>query len=192
MVSGTLYVFSISPRSIWLPALASYCGHTIKAVQHNEDPNFKTLFPLGKTPAFISDDGEKITEMVAIIEYFVLNAEDETKADFTGKTKTERVEYLRWMSFFNSDVIDALVKIAWSPDEASKKQGHELFAKYATYVENILAEGKTKFLAADRVLAVDIFANAIFSTFAHFGIDFSQYKNISKYLDEVKTHELVK
>ncbi|TID29061.1 hypothetical protein CANINC_002146 [Pichia inconspicua] len=190
MVSGTLYVMSVSPRSSWLPALAKFCGHEIKVVEHKDDPNFKSIFPLGKTPAFIADDGEKVTEMLAVVEYFIINSSDETKAGFAGKTNKEKVQHLRWMSFINSDFITSLVKIAFSNDENTKAEGRTLFANQASYINDILAEGKTTFLAADRVLAVDIFAYKIFQSLAHLGIDISEYKNLVKYIDAVKSHEL--
>lgn len=191
MVSGTLYILNIAPRSAWLPTLASYCGHTVKAMEAKDDPNFKSIFPLGKTPAFISDDGEVVTEMLAIVEYFIINATDESKAEFAGKTKTERVQHLRWMSFLNSDLIMAFVKIVFPRDEATKEEGITLFEKYASYIEGELATGKTRFLAADRILAADIYAYIIIQRIADAGVSYNKYTNIAKYVDAVKTHEIV-
>ncbi|TID29480.1 hypothetical protein CANINC_001935 [Pichia inconspicua] len=167
MVSGTLYVMSISPRSSWLPALAEFCGHNIKVVEHTDDPNFKSLFPLGKTPAFIADDGEKVTEILAIVEYFIINSPDETKAGFAGKSNKEKVQHLRWMSYINSDFITPLVKMAFSSDDNTKAEGRTQFADQASYIDTILAEGKTSFLELLIEFLQLIFLHTRFCKFLH-------------------------
>ncbi|TID29060.1 hypothetical protein CANINC_002145, partial [Pichia inconspicua] len=116
---------------------------------------------------------------------------DESKRDFAGKDNKEKVQHLRWMSFLNSDFIMTFVKIVYPKDEATKAEGLASFAKHASYINNILAEGNTKFLVADRILAADIFAYETIRRIKEAGVNISEYPHIVKYMEEVGHHEIL-
>lgn len=189
MSFGTIYNYPASPRSNWMKALADYLELDVKTVIAAESPDFAELFPLKKCPAFLSSDGFKLSEMIAIIMYFVSNSK--SRNDFAGLTDKEKALNLKWLSFINSDGINAAVVVFKAQSDEEKQKGVEAIMNNAKYIDNELA--KTKYLASnEKIFVADIFAYKFLSTLPMFGIDFASYPNISAFLTNVSTHPILK
>lgn len=189
MSFGTIYDYPFSPRSNWMKSLAEYLELDVKTVIAAETADFAELFPLKKCPAFISSDGFKLTEMIAIIFYFVSNSK--SKNDFAGLTDKEKALNLKWLSFINSDVINAAVVVLKAQSEEEKQKGIDLITNYSKYIDNELAN--TKYFASnEKIFVVDIFAYKFLSRLPMFGFDLALYPNISAFLTNVSTHPILK
>jgi elongation factor 1-gamma len=189
MSFGTIYDYPFSPRSNWISSLAKYLELDVKTVIAAETADFAKLFPLKKCPAFISSDGFKLTEMIAIIIYFISNSK--SKKDFAGSTDKEKALNLRWLSFINSDYINAASIVLKAQSDEEKQKGIEAITNYSKYIDNELAN--TKYFASnENIFAVDVFAYQVFSCLPRFGIDLASYPNISSFLTNVSTHPIFK
>lgn len=182
--SGSLYVFSQSPRSQWLVDLAKFTGHSVEALEAKDQANFGELFPLKRTPSYLTPCGKKLTEFLAIAYHFMLHSE---KRDLIGTTDDEKVENLRWLSYFNSDFFEGMFKIVFSPYDEEKVKGKEQIKQALEYIDATLAGSEHKYLINDTVLSADLYAFYVVSCSARFGFELSEFKNISAYLESVKT-----
>ncbi|RLU20180.1 hypothetical protein DMN91_006787 [Ooceraea biroi] len=110
MASGTLYTYPENFRAYKALIAAQFSGVQIKIAedfvfgQTNKTEAFLKKFPLGKVPAFETDDGKYITESNAIA-YYVANEQ------LRGKSDVERALILQWLGFADSEILPA--SCAW-------------------------------------------------------------------------------
>ncbi|KAH3668051.1 hypothetical protein OGAPHI_001805 [Ogataea philodendri] len=159
MSSSTLYLLVRSPRSSLFPDLVKYLGLDIE-IKDNTSPELGEEFPLKKCPALIEADGFKVTEALAVFRYLAHLAPE--KLNWYGKTPRQDVETEKWLSFFNSEVMNAYIgwllpKLGVTPYDEEKVNGAlQTFDKYADIVEKQLQ--KTKYLVGDEPTIADLYA----------------------------------
>lgn len=96
----------------FLPGACSLVPHTVlewigkpytaEAVPRDQlKSDFLKINPAGSVPALLLDDGDVLTQNVAILEYL---ADSNPDASLIGTTLRERAETLRWLAHVNSDV----------------------------------------------------------------------------------------
>ncbi|XP_046442843.1 elongation factor 1-gamma-like [Daphnia pulex] len=104
MASGTLYTYPSNFRANKALIAAQYSGFKINVASNfvfgetNKSETFLKKFPLGKVPAFESQDGQCIAESNAIA-YFVANQQ------LRGNSDVEKAQVLQWMSFADSEIL---------------------------------------------------------------------------------------
>ncbi|GAV30447.1 hypothetical protein PMKS-003961 [Pichia membranifaciens] len=187
MVLGTLYYYPAFPRSGWLVPLAKYLQLEITAKSSAESAEFSSLFMLKRTPAFISENGFKLTEMIAIALYFVQKSD---KKEFAGVTDEEKALQVKWLSFFNSDVITSAFALARASTEEEKLKSSAKLEANLAFVDDQLS--KTKFLSGETPLVSDMFAYVLFTVMKDYNLKIENSPNIDRYIDELKVHPLGK
>ena len=185
MTFGTLYYHPDYARSNWLVALGDYLGLTIEGKVAADSTEFPESFPLKRTPAFISSDGFKLTESLAIAFYIVNSS---SKPEIAGKTVQEQANNWRWYSYLTSDMVNHVGSIYFAKTEEEKASAVETMNKNLEYIDNRLSD--SKFLVGDTILVCDIFARSYFRMLQHFKVDFSNYKNIENYVSVVAKHPI--
>ncbi|XP_075232700.1 elongation factor 1-gamma [Lycorma delicatula] len=104
MASGTLYTYPENFRAFKALIAAQYAGGNVTVApgfvfgETNKSEGFLKKFPLGKVPAFESNDGQYITESNAIA-YYVANAQ------LRGKNDVEKAQIIQWLSFADSEIL---------------------------------------------------------------------------------------
>ncbi|KZS21258.1 Elongation factor 1-gamma [Daphnia magna] len=104
MASGTLYTYPGNFRANKALIAAQYSGFNINVAsgfvfgETNKSESFLKKFPLGKVPAFESQDGQYIAESNAIA-YFVANQQ------LRGNSDVEKAHILQWMSFADGEIL---------------------------------------------------------------------------------------
>lgn len=186
MTSGTLYYNPKYPRGNWLPAFAKFLGLDIDAKYNADSPEFAELFPLKKVPAFITSEGLIITEVMAIAYYFVDKANK--VEEICGKTPEQRAVDIKWFSFFNTDIVDAIVAVWLEKDESKKLEKKAKADGYYQYIDDELKN--SKYLGGDKPLLCDFYAYTSIHGYAQFGFKYDDFPNIVKYVDSLKTHEI--
>lgn len=187
MPFGTLYYKPLSPRSSWLIALAKYLGIEIDCKDVSNSPEFPSLFPLRRVPAFVTEKGFRLTEMIAIAFYFTQKA---GKKEFFGITDEEKASNLRWVSFINSDLSNSAFALHTASTDEEKFKAFENFKSNMTFIDNQLSE--TKFLNGETPLLSDMYACCIFSAMEGYKIELNEFANIARYLAEIKSHQIGK
>jgi len=106
MASGTLYTYPENFRAYKALIAAQYAGGNVKVSPNfvfgetNRSDAFLRKFPLGKVPAFESDDGKYIAESNAIA-YYVANQQ------LRGSTDVEKAQIIQWLGFADSEILPA-------------------------------------------------------------------------------------
>ncbi|KFY17662.1 hypothetical protein V491_04953, partial [Pseudogymnoascus sp. VKM F-3775] len=109
MAFGKLFTSNDNPRSTAIKAVALANNIDLEIVI--EDPKvgvseeYKKVNPLGKIPTFVGADGFVLSECIAIAIYITSQNE---KTTLLGKTKQDYATILKWMSYFNSEVLPSL------------------------------------------------------------------------------------
>lgn len=178
MIIATAYITPRSPRSSWFPELVKYLELEITFITKDE------VFPLRKTPAIVTAGGFKLTETLAIITYLV---EVSSKPEFEGVTEEERALNLRWLSFFNTDVMQAFYSVNHANTEKARLDSMAKVLHLTGNVESCLQEGCTKFLSSNVVLVSDIF---IYHILIHIPI-LTQFPLVNRYFEAVQLHPII-
>ncbi|ODV64372.1 putative translation elongation factor 1-gamma [Ascoidea rubescens DSM 1968] len=163
MSQGTLYYSEKTPRGSFPKALIDYLKIDV-AAKTTDAPEFAANFPLKKIPAFIGPKGFKLTEVIAIILYFV--SLSDPKSPLLGKNSQEYCQIIRWLSFINSDVISEITKaiIPLFPQSSvpyNKKAvdiANATSERYIDILEKRLAD--YTYLVSERVTLADLFVAA--------------------------------
>ncbi|KAJ2900175.1 Elongation factor 1-gamma 1 [Zalerion maritima] len=192
MTFGKLYTYAGNPRSTAIKAVAKANNVELEIIEIDTispTPELLAANKLGKVPTFEGADGYTLSECIAIAIYITSQNE---KTTLLGATKQDYASILKWMSFFNTEVLSPLG--AWySPllgktqynkkaiDEASKTA-----LKAVSVVEEYLINNT--YLVGERITLADLFAAGIISRGFEFFFDKewrSQHPNVSRWYETV-------
>jgi elongation factor 1-gamma len=167
MAFGKLYTYPGNPRSTAIRAVAKANNLELEEVETDTtkpSAEFLKANPLHKVPTFVGADGFVLTESIAIAVYVTSQNE---KTTLLGKTKQDYASILRWMSFFNSEVLPKLGgwfrpllgKDAYNKKavEDSQKAALEVIAVAEAHLRD------NTYLVGERITLADIFATGIIS-----------------------------
>ncbi|KAF3760200.1 putative translation elongation factor eEF-1, gamma chain [Cryphonectria parasitica EP155] len=192
MAFGKLYTYEQNPRSTAIRAVAKANDLDLEIVEVNTEkptPEYLKLNKLGKVPTFEGQDGYTLYECMAIAIYSTSQNE---KTTLLGKTKQDYASILKWMSYFNTEVLPALGKwyrplLGRDPynkknvDDASKSA-----AKALATVEEHLQHNT--FLVGERITLADLFATGIIARGFEFFFDKQwrqEHPNVSRWYSTV-------
>ncbi|KAK6641979.1 hypothetical protein RUM44_013702 [Polyplax serrata] len=111
MASGTLYTYPENFRAYKILVAAKYSGAHVNVAPDfvfgdtNKSKKFLKKFPLGKVPAFESNDGKVLLTESNAIAYHVANKQ------LRGSTPLDEALILQWLSFADSEILPA--SCAW-------------------------------------------------------------------------------
>ncbi|KAI1138919.1 eEF1-gamma domain-containing protein [Hypoxylon sp. FL0543] len=192
MAFGKIYTKELNPRTTAILAVAKANGLDLDVVEVDTTkptPEFLKVNPLSKVPAFVGSDGFTLTECIAIAIYITSQNE---KTTLLGKTKQDYASILKWLSYFNSEVLPKLGAwyrplLGWDPynkkavDEAAKGA-----AKVVDVVEEHLLHHT--YLVGERITLADLFAVGIISRGFQFFYDKawrSAHPNVTRWYETV-------
>ncbi|KAK5630693.1 hypothetical protein RRF57_006408 [Xylaria bambusicola] len=169
------FALQLNPRTTAILAVAKANGLELEVVEVDPAKPSDELLKankLGKVPTFIGSDGYVLSETIAINIYITSQNE---KTTLLGKTKQDYASILKWMSFFNSELLPNLG--AWyrpllGLDPYNKKNIDEAIKasnKALSIVEEHLLHNT--FLVGERLTLADLFATSIISRGFQFFFD---------------------
>ncbi|KAL2025136.1 hypothetical protein VTK56DRAFT_138 [Thermocarpiscus australiensis] len=192
MAFGKLYTYAGNSRSTAIRAVAKANNLELEEVEvdtTNPTEEFLKVNPLHKVPAFLGSDGFVLTECIAIAIYVTSQNE---KTTLLGKTKQDYASILRWMSFFNSEVLPKLggwfrPLVGKDPYnkkavEESQKATLETISVVETHLRN------NTYLVGERITLADLFATGIIARGFEFFFDKEwrqKYPNVSRWYETV-------
>merc|ERR1711964_378208 len=117
---------------------------------------------LGKVPTFVGADGYTLHECIAIAIYITSQNE---KTTLLGKTKQDYAAILKWMSFFNTEILPTLggwFRPLIGRDPYNKKSVDES-SKAALKAVSVVDEHlqNNTYLAGERITLADLFAAVV-------------------------------
>ncbi|OTB05759.1 hypothetical protein M426DRAFT_10208 [Hypoxylon sp. CI-4A] len=192
MPFGKIFTKELNPRTTGILAVAKANGLDLDVVHVDTDkptPEFLSANPISKVPAFVGSDGYTLTEAIAIAIY--LTSQNE-KTTLLGKTKQDYASILKWLSFFNTEVLPKLA--AWyrpllGADPYNKK-GVDDAAKTAEKVVAIVEKHllHNTYLVGERITLADLFAAGIISRGFQYFFDKkwrSEHPNVTRWYETV-------
>lgn len=175
MAFGKLFTYENNPRSTAIAVVAKANGIDLESVTSDASkPSAEHLkaSPLGKIPAFLGEDGYPLSECIAIAIYVTSQNE---KTTLLGKTKQDYASILRWMSYFNHEVLPPLG--GWySPllgnapyNKKAVEDSSKVALKAVAAVEEHLTHNT--YLVGERITLADLFAAGILARGFEFFFD---------------------
>ncbi|KAI6354121.1 hypothetical protein MCOR25_008739 [Pyricularia grisea] len=193
MSFGKLYTYEKNPRSTAILAVAKANDTPLEVVTVDKEKNIPADYTnynkLGKVPTFVGADGYVLYECIAIAVYVTSQNE---KTTLLGKTKQDYASILKWMSFFNQEILPNMG--AWyrpllgkdpynkkSVEDASKRA-----LKAISVVEEYLRDNT--FLVGERITLADLFSVGIIARGFEFFFDTKwrqEYPNVTRWYTTV-------
>ncbi|RDL35123.1 putative translation elongation factor eEF-1, gamma chain [Venustampulla echinocandica] len=173
---GKLYTYPGNPRSTAILAVAKANNVELEVVETEPakglSPEYLKINSLAKVPTFVGADGYTLSESIAIAIYITSQNE---KTTLLGKTKQDYATILKWMSFFNSEVLPPLggwfrPLIGRSPYNRKAVEDSAAATQKAIDVLEAHLLHNT-YLAGERVTLADLFAAGIISRGFQFFFD---------------------
>ncbi|KFY07012.1 hypothetical protein V492_07522 [Pseudogymnoascus sp. VKM F-4246] len=193
MAFGKLFTSEGNPRSTAIKAVA--LANNIELEIVNEDPKvgvsaeYLQTNPLGKIPTFVGADGFVLSECIAIAIYITSQNE---KTTLLGKTKQDYATILKWMSYFNAEVLPSLGN--WfQPLQGrmpyNKKNVEDAQTKVLKVVSVIEAHlASNTYLSGERITLADLFGTALISRGFQYFFDKAwraEYPNVTRWYETV-------
>jgi glutathione S-transferase len=166
---------------------------SFKRNQHVDE--LERLNPLGLTPVLVTDDGQVITQSIAVLEYL---ADQKPAAKLLAAAGTaERAQTLAWVSFgvteFKGSFIPAFNAEEMAKDETAQGQieayARETIEDYLKYVEQSL-NGKSFILGTQFTIA-DCYLFVALGWSEWIDIDLNSYPEISAYRKRVSARPAI-
>src|SRR5688572_7517882 len=156
-----------------------------KKTAHGQD--FHEINPKGYVPVLELDNGEFLTEGVAIVNYL---ADSKPEAGLSHKYGTmERLRLDEWLLFITTELHKGFGPFFKSMGEEAKNHARKQLSSRFDYLSAKL-KGK-EFLFGDRFTLADSYLFTVLSWSKPAGVDLSPWPVLVKYLDSIATRPSV-
>lgn len=150
--------------------------------------DFSTINPLGYVPALQLEDGEVLTEGVAILQFLADRAPTSNLAPSAGTIERTRLQ--EHLNFISSELHKSFSPFFASPPiegEAKEKALEKLASRMAHY-DRLLSNGR-QYLVGDNFTVADayLFVVANWSNFV--GIDIKQWPNVAAFVERISQRD---
>ncbi len=150
--------------------------------------DFGTINPKGYVPALVLDDGQVLTENVAVLSYIASLDASRRLAPAPGTPGFYRV--LEWLGFINSEVHknNSPLFRPTTTDE-QKAAARELLALRHGFIENAL--GDKPFLTGNDFTVADAYLYVTLSWRERVGVDISRFPKLTAFYERVRARPSV-
>lgn len=191
MASNKLYTYPENFRAFKAIVAAQYSGTPLEIVKDfkfgetNKNEEFLKKFPLGKTPALETADGQTISDGNAI-SYYVANEQ------LRGKDALSQAQVLQWLSFAENELLPPVVQLTFPALKILQASGEELkranedLVRVLTVLNNHLAGRQA--LVGDSVTLADLAVSTYLIPLLQNVWDnekLAKYSNLNKWFNEL-------
>jgi glutathione S-transferase len=150
--------------------------------------DYYTINPLGYVPLLELDNGQRLREGPAIVQYIADLVPDKHLAPANGTFERYRLQ--EWLTFIGTEVHKAFTPlfIPSTPDEMKKTTKDRLLSRLQ-WVDGEL-KGKT-YLMGDQFTVADGYLFTVAGWGKHFGLDISALTNLSAFMARVAARPAV-
>jgi len=143
--------------------------------------DFNEINPKGYVPALRLDDGEVLTENVAVLQYI---ADRNPAAKLAPPAGTmERYRLVEWLAFISSEVHKNFSPLFRDLSEDVKQFARSNLTNRLNYLERAL--GNRTFLMGEQFTVADAYLYVVLSWSAHVKLDLAQWPQLKRYVDRV-------
>jgi glutathione S-transferase len=143
----------------------------------DDGKSFTELNPKGYVPALRLDDGQVLTENVAVLLYI---ADRYPAAHLAPSAALERYRLVEWLCFTNSELHKAFSPL-FSPSapEAMRQYAQALIVRRLDYLQGAI--GDAEFVCGGRFTIADAYLFTVLSWCGEVGIDLKRWPGLVRY-----------
>jgi glutathione S-transferase len=147
-----------------------------------EGLDFNEVNPKGYVPALRLDDGEVLTENVAVLQYI---ADRNPAAKLAPPAGTmERYRLMEWLSFINSEVHKQFTPLfRQDAPEDTKEYSRRNLGIRLDYLQRTI--GAMTFLMGEQYTVADPYLFTVLSWGAHVNIDLAKWPELKRYVERI-------
>jgi glutathione S-transferase len=139
------------------------------------------LNPKGYVPILRLDNGEILTENVAVLQYIADRNPASKLAPPAGTL--ERYRLMEWLSYINSEVHKNFAPLFHPVGEDVKKFARDNLSKRLTWLDGAL--GTKNFLMGDTFTVADAYLFVVLGWAGHVHIDLGQWPSLKRFHDSI-------
>lgn len=154
----------------------------------DDGTDYYTINPKGSVPLLELDNGERLSEGPAIVQYIADQAPAAKLAPAAGTWERSRLQ--EWLNFITSELHKGYSPL-FNPATSAEYKTIALanLNKKYTFVDSRLA-GKN-YLMGDAFSVADAYLFTVTTWAGHVGLDLSAYKNVNAFMDRMRTRPAV-
>jgi glutathione S-transferase len=158
-----------------------------KVVEDGSD--FRAVSPKGAVPVLVMENGERLTESAAVLQYIADLKPELRLAPLPGDADRYRLQ--EWLSFIGCEIHKAfLFPTFWYKDDAAKAAGRERIGKSVSVAADHLAE--RSYLVGDRFTVADGYLTWSLLLLRHGGVDVATWPSLVDYLARMRARPQLK
>ena len=155
----------------------------------DDDGDFRGITAKGAVPVLVLDNGERLTESAAVLQYIADLKPESDLAPRPGDVDRYRLQ--EWLSFIGSEIHKAfLFPTFWYKDDGSLAKPRARIAQTLSVPSAHLAE--REFLVGDRFTVADAHLAWALLLLRPAGVDIAQWPSLSAYLARMQTRPAVR
>jgi glutathione S-transferase len=175
---------SLSPHIVLLEAGLPFEGRRVSTKTHTlaDGGDYYAISPNGYVPLLELDNGERLTEGPAIVQYIADQVPDKQLVPPAGSF--ERYRAMQWLNFISTELHKTYSPLftPGMPEEAQAMFRDKLVKRYA-YVDEQLA-GK-QFVLGDRFSVADAYLFVVTTWAPHVKVDLGRFTNLANFMERV-------
>ena len=154
-----------------------------------DDSDFFAVSSKGAVPVLVLENGERLTENAAVLQYIADLEPELGLAPPAGHADRYRLQ--EWLSFVGCEIHKAfLFPTFWYKDEAAKASARERIGKSVSVAADHL-EGR-EFLVGDRFTVADGYLTWSLLLLGRGGVDVARWPSLVAYLERMRARPQVK
>jgi glutathione S-transferase len=154
----------------------------LESKKTSDGEDFNAINPKGYAPALRLDNGEVLTENVAVLQYIADQAPAAKLAPPAGTL--QRYRLVEWLGYINSEVHKTVSPLFYpSATEEVKQYARANLTRRVNWLEREI--GTRTFLMGEQFTVADAYLFVVFGWFSHVGIDTSVWPNLKRYHERI-------
>jgi glutathione S-transferase len=155
----------------------------------DDDSDFLAVSSKGAVPVLVLENGERLTETAAVLQYIADLRPESGLAPRPGDPDRYRLQ--EWLSFVGTEIHKAfLFPTFWYKDDASKASARERIGQSVSIVAAHLAN--REYLVGERFTVADAHLTWALLLLGHAGVDLAQWPQLAAYLARMRLRPHVK
>jgi glutathione S-transferase len=155
----------------------------------DDDRDFRTVSPKGAVPVLVLENGERLSESAAVLQYIADLKPELGLAPPSGDPDRYRLQ--EWLSFVGTEIHKAfLFPIFWYKDEAAKASARERIGSSVSVVAEHLTD--RHYLVGERFTVADAHLGWALLLLGRAGVDVAQWPSLVAYLERFQARPQVK
>jgi glutathione S-transferase len=144
--------------------------------------DFNEVNPKGYVPALRLDNGEVLTENVAVLQYIADRNPAAKLAPPAGSM--ERYRLMEWLSFINSEVHKQFTPLfRQDAPEDTKEYARKNLGTRLDYLQRAI--GSKPFLTGEQYTVADAYLFTVLSWGAHVNVDLGRWPELKRYVERI-------